>query len=58
MFVPSVRHIVMDIPYYDAFAESIARQLLGKYVPAHAPRNNTVEMLSLCPRAVTSPNSG
>jgi hypothetical protein len=36
--------------YYEGFAQSIARQRLSKHVPTHAPRNNTVEVFSLCPR--------
>jgi hypothetical protein len=28
----------------------IARRQLSKQVPTHAPRNNTVEVFSLCPR--------
>jgi hypothetical protein len=52
--------------YCDGFAQSIARQRLSKHVLLHAPRNNTVEVFSLCSpgqllcnvRTVTSHNSG
>jgi hypothetical protein len=36
----------LTFPYCDGFAESIARQRLGKHVPTHAA-NNTVEIISM-----------
>jgi hypothetical protein len=36
--------------YCEGIAQGIAGQQSGGHVPAHAPRNNTVEVLSSCPR--------
>jgi hypothetical protein len=34
--------------YCDRFPQSIARQRLGKHIPTHTPRNDTVEVFSSC----------
>jgi hypothetical protein len=41
---------IFDLIYCDRFAEGIVGQQPSGHVPAHAPRNSTVEVFSLCLR--------